>query len=267
MQTSIAPWDTMQLEIPLVPSHCGQVRVTLHQCCIYDGIHLFSHRKRLNTSAVFTVLPGVPAPPVTDAGTQHGDATVMQPTTEPEEFLGVRDYRSGDRMRAIHWKLSSRFPEPVVREYGIPQKAPVAVGFLYVLPDGMQDPGSSLDAMLEALLAAVSYFCENGDCVTVILCRADQRRSETLTAANDLLPMLETLLESPPDTDAAGCLSILEESGDKITCCICGGGVRDIPAETVFTAATGVPGQTTIAAGTAAKTVYQKLSDTEGGAL
>lgn len=196
MQTSIAPWDTMQLEIPLVPSHCGQVRVTLHQCCIYDGIHLFSHRKRLNTSAVFTVLPGVPAPPVTDAGTQHGDATVMQPTTEPEEFLGVRDYRSGDRMRAIHWKLSSRFPEPVVREYGIPQKAPVAVGFLYVLPDGMQDPGSSLDAMLEALLAAVSYFCENGDCVTVILCRADQRRSETLTAANDLLPMLETLLES-----------------------------------------------------------------------
>ena len=170
-------------------------------------------------------------------------------------------------MRAIHWKLSSRFPELVVRKYGIPQKAPVAVGFLYALPDGMQDPGSSLDAMLEALLAAVSYFCENGDCVTVILCRADQRRSETLTAANDLLPMLETLLESPPDTDAAGCLSILEESGDKITCCICGGGVRDIPAETVFTAAAGVPGQTTIAAGTAAKTVYQKLSDTEGGAL
>lgn len=267
MQTSIAPRDTMQLEIPLVPSHCGQVRVTLHQCRIYDGIHLFSHRKRLNTSAVFTVLPGVPAPPVTDAGTQYGDAAVMQPTTEPEEFLGVRDYRSGDRMRAIHWKLSSRFPEPVVREYGIPQKAPVAVGFLYALPDGMQDPGSSLDAMLEALLAAVSYFCENGDCVTVILCRVDQRRSETLTAANDLLPMLETLLESPPDTDAAGCLSILEESGDKITCCICGGGVRDIPAETVFTAAAGVPGQTTIAAGTAAKTVYQKLSDTEGGAL
>lgn len=32
MQTSIAPRDTMQLEIPLVPSHCGQVRVTLHQC-------------------------------------------------------------------------------------------------------------------------------------------------------------------------------------------------------------------------------------------
>ena len=84
MQTSIAPRDTMQLEIPLVPSHCGQVRVTLHQCRIYDGIHLFSHRKRLNTSAVFTVLPGVPAPPVTDAGTQHGDAAVMQPTTEPE---------------------------------------------------------------------------------------------------------------------------------------------------------------------------------------
>lgn len=83
MQTSIAPRDTMQLEIPLVPSHCGQVRVTLHQCRIYDGIHLFSHRKRLNTSAVFTVLPGVPAPPVTDAGTQHGDAAVMQPTTEP----------------------------------------------------------------------------------------------------------------------------------------------------------------------------------------
>ncbi|MBC5647716.1 DUF58 domain-containing protein [Christensenella tenuis] len=33
------------------------------------------------------------------------------------EWLGVRDYREGDSLRAIHWKLTARKGETVVREY------------------------------------------------------------------------------------------------------------------------------------------------------
>ncbi|MEM7405803.1 MAG: DUF58 domain-containing protein [Pseudomonadota bacterium] len=34
-----------------------------------------------------------------------------------DEFLGVREYRSGDSMRHIHWKRTAAIGEPVVREF------------------------------------------------------------------------------------------------------------------------------------------------------
>ena len=160
-QTTVPPRDTIRMEIPVTPVHCGKFQVTVTNFRVYDSIHLFSHRKRLFRQTAFPVLPIVPEPPAQDyKPSVSGEAAVMQPTTEPEEFLGVRNYRSGDRMRAIHWKLSSRFPEPVVREYGIPRRVPAVIGMLYALqPSADGEPGTRLDAMLEALTAAVEMMC------------------------------------------------------------------------------------------------------------
>jgi uncharacterized protein (DUF58 family) len=36
---------------------------------------------------------------------------------ESEEFVGVRDYRRGDSLRRLHWRVTARMGRPVVREY------------------------------------------------------------------------------------------------------------------------------------------------------
>ena len=191
----------------------------------------------------------------------------MQPTTEPEEFLGVREYRSGDRMRAIHWKLSSRFPEPVVREYGIPARTPVTVAFLYaVQADNPQERGQELDAMLEALQACAAFFCANQDSVTVVFCRSDWHRSETITEEQSLLPLLENLLETPPEADAAACLSHWKSLGETAAFCVTDTILENPPFQKVFTAkATGSDKHVSIA-GNGSEIVYRTLTDSEGGA-
>ena len=214
-----------------------------------------------------TALPEVPQPPASTSPLQAGEDAVIQPTTEPEEFLGVREYRSGDRMRAIHWKLSSRFPEPVVREYGIPARTPVTVAFLYaVQADNPQECGQELDAMLEALQACAAFFCANQDGVTVVFCRSDWHRSETITEEQSLLPLLENLLETPPEADAAACLSHWESLGETAAFCVTDTVLENPPFQKVFTAKAAGSDKHVSIAGSGAEIVYRTLTDSEGGA-
>lgn len=267
-QTTVPPRDTIRMEIPVTPVHCGKFQVTVTNFRVYDSIHLFSHRKRLFRQTAFPVLPIVPEPPAQDyKPSVSGEAAVMQPTTEPEEFLGVRSYRSGDRMRAIHWKLSSRFPEPVVREYGIPRRVPAVIGMLYALqPPADGEPGTRLDAMLEALTAAVEMMCGSDSAVTVIICGDDWKQSREIASAAELLPFLEAILDMSPGSDPEAALSVLENTGDSVTCCIADTLEGKIGADTVFiSGAAKISGQVSIAPETAAKTVYQTLLQAEGG--
>ena len=170
-------------------------------------------------------------------------------------------------MRAIHWKLSSRFPEPVVREYGIPARTPVTVAFLYaVQADNPQERGQKLDAMLEALQACAAFFCANQDGVTVVFCRSDWHRSETITEEQSLLPLLENLLETPPEADAAACLSHWESLGETAAFCVTDTVLENPPFQKVFTAKAAGSDKHVSIAGNGAEIVYRTLTDSEGGA-
>lgn len=264
---AVPPRQTVCIHVPVTPEHAGAVHVTLQSVQVLDTLLLFSHRKRFSAAFSVTALPEVPQPPASTSPLQAGEDAVMQPTTEPEEFLGVREYRSGDRMRAIHWKLSSCFPEPVVREYGIPARTPVTVAFLYaVQADNPQERGQELDAMLEALQACTAFFCANQDGVTVVLCRSDWHRSETITEEQSLLPLLENLLETPPEADAAACLSHWESLGETAAFCVTDTVLENPPFQKVFTAKAAGSDKHVSIAGNGAEIVYRTLTDSEGGA-
>jgi uncharacterized protein (DUF58 family) len=48
---------------------------------------------------------------------QHGGVTFASGVGQSEEFVGVREYRRGDPLRRIHWRVSARLGRPVVREF------------------------------------------------------------------------------------------------------------------------------------------------------
>ena len=102
---AVPPRQTVCIHVPVTPEHAGAVHVTLQSIQVLDTLLLFSHRKRFSAAFSVTALPEVPQPPASTSPLQAGEDAVIQPTTEPEEFLGVREYRSGDRMRAIADKL------------------------------------------------------------------------------------------------------------------------------------------------------------------
>src|SRR5438132_3168869 len=70
------------------------------------------------------IAPG-PAEAISDGGDrlagtrkyQPGGVALASTVGDSEEFVSLRDYRSGDPMRRIHWKSYARVGRPVVKEY------------------------------------------------------------------------------------------------------------------------------------------------------
>lgn len=262
-QTAVPANGTARLTVSVEPEHCGEIRLALMEFRVFDLLHLFSHRNAVVQSQSLLVLPLVPQPrEKAHISSIQNQTAQMQPTTEPEELLGMRSYRNGDRMRAIHWKLSSRFPEPVVREYGIPVKSPIVLGFLYALHPQPATSGDRLDAMLEALTAFVKMACSDDNSVTLLICCETQCQHYILSEPKELMPILRSLLASPPGTSPSACWNTLEQIGEQIPFCIADS--IAVPPEdmTIFFADTTSAGNGgwAISPQHAAETVYQVLT-------
>lgn len=146
-------------------AHCGVQRYRLRRIRVYDLTGIFYLTKRSREEAELVVLPPIyeTAVKVTeqarffmgeaetyDAGLAGWDVT---------ETLQIRPFREGDRIQNIHWKMTVRADELMVREGSLPQSCPVAVLLDFAesgswrknpYADGMLTLASSLSCALTA---------------------------------------------------------------------------------------------------------------------
>lgn len=135
----------------LPASHCGVVRWELTRFAVCDLLGLFSLRRPPPPARELTVLPAdLPPAPVSalldDARRQA--ALKPRPGGGPGEDYDLRPYRPGDPLRSVHWKLSSKVDELVVRETLEPVKTTVVLTY-----DHFGSP-AALDAAFDRLDAA-----------------------------------------------------------------------------------------------------------------
>ncbi len=105
--------------VPLHTAVCGQIqcRVTGFEC--RDLLGLFVIRRRSTAKALCTVLPN----PVKSDSPVNIDAAMNSAVCLKPKYGGgfseehdLREYRQGDTVKSIHWKLSSKTDHVIVRE-------------------------------------------------------------------------------------------------------------------------------------------------------
>ena len=108
-----------ELAFSLPTGMCGQLRCRVLRIECRDLLGLFRIRRRLPAEMLCTVLP-YPAAPDTlpDLDASLETAPILKPKygggySEEHE---LREYRPGDSVNTIHWKLSSKMDELIVRE-------------------------------------------------------------------------------------------------------------------------------------------------------
>lgn len=115
------------------PQYAGSYLVELCKVRIYDLTGLFYMTKRIRSSAGIQVLPEVESVSVrVTERTRNffGDADVyddFRPGNDNSEIFDVREFRDGDKIQSIHWKLSAKTQELVVREDSQPLACPVVL--------------------------------------------------------------------------------------------------------------------------------------------
>lgn len=98
--------------------HCGLLELRADKLRVYDYLGLFSIRPARAQPARLLCRPIPLDPgPVNIPDVPSGRAAPHNAVRRgPGEDYDLRDYRPGDLMRSVHWKLSSKWDELIVRE-------------------------------------------------------------------------------------------------------------------------------------------------------
>lgn len=111
----------------------GNYRIELKTIRIYDITGLMYGTIKVHDSGNIQVLPTIHEVIVRLSAAVknfYGETEVYdehKPGQDNSELFDVREYRAGDRLQNIHWKMTAKQDELMVKEHGLPKACPVVL--------------------------------------------------------------------------------------------------------------------------------------------
>lgn len=147
------------------PQYTGNYVIKLRKLRIYDLTGLFYINKRVLCSASMQVLPEVEGVQVrVTERTKNfvGDSDVyddFRPGDDRSEIFDIREFREGDKIQSIHWKLSAKSDELVVREDALPIACPVVLILESCLKKDLQEVEAYLSTAASLVFSLMDAHC------------------------------------------------------------------------------------------------------------
>lgn len=149
-------------------SGTGTYRLRIKRLRVYDGTGLFYGTVKGKSEVRIRVLPKLHDIPVRlslPVRNFYGESDVYDehvPGHDNSELFAVREYQKGDRLQHIHWKLSAKQDELMVKEHSLPKACPVVL-FLSYTPKRRMKRQEKLIPYLEAA-AGLSFSLTEAGC-------------------------------------------------------------------------------------------------------
>ncbi len=145
-------------------STCGRIRVETEKVLVYGPFHLFCRKKASHQSETLTFLPEIHEAYVSvSRGTRFfaGETDDYEPKAagqDHSQIYQIREYRPGDRLQMIHWKLTARNNELYVKEASEPVS--YSVGLFMDLCQIEKTGTFGTEGMIESILSLSNALLE-----------------------------------------------------------------------------------------------------------
>jgi uncharacterized protein (DUF58 family) len=244
-------------------ARAGRVRLSIERTGVYDllGLVCLKTKRANRMSAGILVLPDIveTAGIGSDGGALHDieNDGLMQVVKgdDPSELYDIREYRPGDRVTRIHWKLSDKSGRLMVKELGR-----VLAGDALVMLD-LNGGAEEADALLTAFASVSSSLARAGVSHDVEWYAARRRelRKDHIASKADSDRVVASILGEGGLTDAPYVLRSKLRSGGRNpyarALCLCSSAGVDDADLNALTAQMAAPGMSVVLVGreTAAK--------------
>ncbi|MBR4096633.1 MAG: DUF58 domain-containing protein [Oscillospiraceae bacterium] len=196
----------------ITSQHCGTADVYVKRVLIRDYLRIFSipvrvsaKGKCVSSPVLYPVQATIESMPVS-----ADDGTAFSPYKsgdDPSEIFALREYREGDSNNRIHWKLSSRSENFIVKELSLP----IGCNILLVTDFYSCTTASATDRILDSAFSVSNLLVEFGTAHTLAYARSDYsvKRAEIdtedkrLAAASELCSELGNAITDFPFARAA----------------------------------------------------------------
>ncbi len=212
---SVGSGPEQAAEYRMKSQYCGKITVELTRVKYYDYLGIFTIVQK---PKLYTEIFVAPKPCFLDAQIDTAANPDMEsntyskekPGSDPSEIFDIRPFRSGDRLRSIHWKLSSKLDELMVKEFSLPTDSSVLL-----LVELMAADMAALDTVVEALASLSRFLTENQihHCVEWYDKEHDRFEQNLIENDEDLAVLLNAVLSARQYRDepcALACRSRLD---------------------------------------------------------
>lgn len=129
LQFPIQARNTQRITFKLNSKFCGVIKLKSAYISIYDALRIFRMKVGKNINSQITVMPegydiNGTVSPVSRVDEESQIYSENRPGDDPSEVFDLREYIPGDKLNRIHWKLSSKSHDFIVKEYSLPVDVP-----------------------------------------------------------------------------------------------------------------------------------------------
>ena len=177
----------------LESGHCGRLELSAVSVRLMDFFGIIPAKVQTEAVARMTVLPELFSSEVTlharSADSEEGAAD--RKGEDRSEIFQLREYVPGDDVRQIHWKLSSKLDQLILKEPSEPVSRSVLVFW------DKRKPASPdrMDALADAVSSVCQGICDSG--IPFTLCWTEEDlQAEEITGENELLSAVPALVKT-----------------------------------------------------------------------
>ncbi|WP_028516564.1 DUF58 domain-containing protein [Ruminococcus flavefaciens] len=175
----IQPRNSQRITFQLRSKFCGIIKIKTSYLNIYDPLRIFKFKTGKNISTEVVIMPeGHEVSGIvhySDRVNEESDIfSEYRSGDDPSEVFDLREYNPGDKLNRIHWKLSSKKNEFIVKEYSLPIDVPCS---LFLDLKCYKDNDLTLpvfDTLIETFLSVSQFLLDNERCHSVTFYNAAQ---------------------------------------------------------------------------------------------
>ncbi len=185
---------------------CGIVKIRCAYINIFDPLRLFKFKVGKNIGTEIAVVPEghdiAGTVSYTDRINEESNKfSDIQSGDDPSEVFDLRGYIAGDKLNRIHWKLSSKKDEFIVKEYSMPVDVPSVIFLNLRCYEDSEYTLPVFDTLMETFISISKFMLENERIHSVVYFNENQGffTERTISDTNELSEVVSELIFSISD--------------------------------------------------------------------
>lgn len=149
--------NEQKLTVHFSSMYCGNITFAVETIRLYDYLNIFSFKKQISKELTISIIPefyiieGKLVWENPNVLLQSDIYSTIKSGDDSSEIFSIHEYKEGDRMNHIHWKLSLKEDALMVKEFGLPIDCSVVI--LLELCANNKNTLKEVDAALQAVLS------------------------------------------------------------------------------------------------------------------
>lgn len=192
---------TEPLEFTLSSMMCGRMEISLASMEIFDLMGIYKRNIKMSSEAAVTVFPETfkMKPEIRSGAFADNDSieySEVTPGYDVSEVFGIREYREGDSIKNIHWKLTSKYEEIIVKVPSLPMENSILLVLERIIDTGAGYGYKVFDSLAEIFITLSQTLIHDGvkHDIAWYDCRRGQVMTYSIEREDDLFGVMGKLL-------------------------------------------------------------------------